>query len=48
MFPEQIEVFFLHVPQSASQAGGEEEGVYPQDSQGETREERNCEDFSEG
>lgn len=48
MFPKQIEVFFLHMPQGASQAGEEEEEVYPQDSQVETREQRNCKDFSDG
>lgn len=48
MFPKkQIEVFFWHYKVPIR----EEEGVYPQDSQGESREERDCRwhmDFSDG
>lgn len=51
MFPKKIQVVFLHVSQRGRQDGREEEGVSPQDSQGESREERDCsspEDFSDG
>lgn len=51
MFPEKIEVFFLHVPQGGHQDGREEEGVSLQESWGESGEERDCPspaDFRDG